>query len=274
MKNNYGGFYTRWLYVHELKRAGAKVHLPCVNHSSSVVSIFGDEAYLGFVGIQGLEGKFMENIPEERKQNGEYLDLEDFVKRLEIGLEQVVILIRCGALRFTGKSKKTLLWEVHSLLGQKSKPNKHSELFHVEAKKFVLPELINTKLEDAYHELELLGYPLSLSMFDLLKTSYRGDVATKDLSSCIGRVVRMVGLYVCEKKVHAKNNKKMWFGTFLDHNGEFFDTTHFSNTTPVYPFRGAGCYLIQGKVVEDFGFPSIEVQKFAKLEIQPNPVMD
>ncbi|MEJ2884248.1 DNA polymerase III subunit alpha [Pedobacter sp. GR22-6] len=272
--NNYGGFYTRWLYVHELKRAGAKVHLPCVNRSSSVVSIFGEEAYLGFVGIQGLEGKFIEAIPEERKQNGEYLDLEDFVKRLEIGLEQVIILIRCGALRFTGKSKKTLLWEVHSLLGQKSKPNNHAELFHVEAKKFVLPELVNTKLEDAYHELELLGYPLSLSMFDLLKTNYRGDVATKDLSSCIGRVVRMVGLYVCEKTVHAKNNKKMWFGTFLDHNGEFFDTTHFSNTTPVYPFRGAGCYLIQGKVVEDFGFPSIEVQKFAKLEIQPNPVMD
>ncbi|MHA4896296.1 DNA polymerase III subunit alpha [Pedobacter sp. PWIIR3] len=271
--NNYGGFYTRWLYVHELKRAGAAVHLPCVNKSTSVVSIFGDEVYLGFVGIQGLEGRLMEAIPAERKQNGEYRDLEDFVKRLEIGLEQVVILIRCGALRFTGKSKKVLLWEVHSLLGQKGKPNNNAELFHVEPKKFVLPELVNTKLEDAYHELELLGYPLSLSMFELLKTSYRGDAATKDLPSQIGRTVRMVGLYVCEKTVRTKNNKKMWFGTFLDCNGDFFDTTHFSATTPVYPFRGTGCYLIQGKVVADFGFPSIEVQQFAKLEIQPNPVM-
>src|SRR5215217_2902569 len=36
--NNYGGFYTRWLYVHELQKAGAKVHLPCVNLSTSVVS--------------------------------------------------------------------------------------------------------------------------------------------------------------------------------------------------------------------------------------------
>ncbi|MEJ2880452.1 helix-hairpin-helix domain-containing protein [Pedobacter sp. GR22-6] len=272
--NNYGGFYTRWLYVHELKKAGAKVHLPCVNHSSSVVSISGEDAYLGFVGIQGLEGKLIQAIPEERKHNGEYLDLEDFVKRLEIGLEQMIILIRCGTLRFTGKSKKTLLWEVHALLGQKIKPNNHAELFQVEARKFVLPELVNTKLEDAYHELELLGYPLSLSMFDLLKTNYRGEVSSKDLPSCIGKTVRMVGLYVCEKTVRTKNNKKMWFGTFLDHGGEFFDTTHFSNTTPIYPFRGTGCYLIQGKVVEDFGFPSIEVQKFAKLEIQPNPVMN
>ena len=66
----------------------------------------------------------------------------------------------------------------------------------------------------------------------------------------------------------------MWFGTFLDANGEFFDTTHFPNSTPLYPFKGAGCYLIMGKVVEDFGFPSIEVVKFAKLEIVGNPVME
>jgi DNA polymerase-3 subunit alpha len=90
----------------------------------------------------------------------------------------------------------------------------------------------------------------------------------------VGQTVRMVGRYVCEKTVHTKNNKKMWFGTFLDADGDFFDTTHFSNNTPVYPFRGAGCYLIMGKVVEDFGFPSIEVVKFAKLEIVGNPIMD
>ncbi|WP_396326291.1 hypothetical protein, partial [Klebsiella pneumoniae] len=106
-----------------------------------------------------------------------------------------------------------------------------------------------------------------------LKTSYRGDVLAGALSDSIGKTVRMVGMYVCEKTVHTKNNKKMWFGTFIDAEGNFFDTTHFSNNTPAYPFRGAGCYLIQGKVVEDFGFPSIEVQKFAKLEIVQNPVM-
>nr|WP_121271908.1 DNA polymerase III subunit alpha [Pedobacter schmidteae] len=272
--NNYGGFYTRWLYVHELTRAGARVHLPCVNRSLSVVSVVGKDAWLGFVGIQGLEGKLMELIPEERKQNGDFADLEDFLRRTGIVLEQAVILIRCGALRFTGKSKKALLWDVHTLLGQKAKPSGHAELFQLPAKHYVLPDLVNTKLEDAYHELELLGFPLSLSMFDLLKTSYRGDVRAKNLTAYAGQTVRMVGRYVCEKTVRAKNNKKMWFGTFLDADGIFFDTTHFANNTPVYPFRGTGCYLILGKVVMDFGFPSVEVLKFAKLEIQGNPVMD
>lgn len=272
--NNYGGFYTRWLYIHELRKAGANVNLPCINKSASIVSISGIEAYLGFIGIQGLETKWIELIPLERKMNGEYADLEDFVKRTAIGLEQAILLIRVGAMRFTGKSKKALLWDVHMLLGGNIKPCNDAELFNLVPKNYKMPELINTNLEDAYHELELLGFPISLSMFDLLKTQYRGDLRTKDLIKYLGQTVKMVGLYVCEKTVHTKNNKKMWFGTFLDSDGNFFDTTHFPNSTPTYPFRGAGCYLILGRVVEDFGFPSIEVIKFAKLEILGNPVMD
>ncbi|PWS26198.1 DNA polymerase III subunit alpha [Pedobacter yonginense] len=272
--NNYGGFYSRWLYVHELKKAGANVHLPCVNNSLATVSIVNEDAYLGFVGVHGLENRFMDLIPEERISHGAYISAEDLIKRTGIGIEQVVILIRVGALRFTGKSKKELLWEVHLMMGQKPKPSNNAELFQIEKKNYAMPVLINTDLENAYHELELLGFPLSMSMFDLLKTVYRGQVRVSNLKQHIGKMVKMVGLYVCEKTVHTKNNKKMWFGTFLDADGNFFDTTHFANSTPAYPFRGHGCYLIAGVVVEDFGFPSIEVKKFAKLEILPNPVMD
>lgn len=271
--NNYGGFYSRWLYVHELQKTGAHVNLPCVNESKSVVSIYGSEVYLGLIGIQGLDGKWIEAIPEIRKRNGPFLNLEDFVKRTGIGLEQAVILIRTGALRFTGKNKKVLLWDIHLMLGQKTKPALHTELFQLEARNYALPELDATKLEDAYHELELLGFPLSLSMLDLLQTSYRGIVRADNLVDYVGQTVKMVGLYVCEKTVRTKNNKKMWFGTFLDADGDFFDTIHFPNNTPVYPFRGAGAYLILGKVVTDFGFPSIEVSRFAKLPIVENPVM-
>lgn len=271
--NNYGGFYTRWLYVHELKKAGARVHLPCVNHSDDKVNIKGDDAYLGLIGIQGLESKFIALIPQERMRNGAYKSLEDLTKRTGIGLEQAIVLIRVGAMRFTGKSKKELLWDVHALLGNRVGRVKGAELFDVERKHYRLPELVDTDLEDAYHELELLGFPLTLSMFDLLKTSYRGDVMADDLVEHTGQVVKMVGLYVCEKTVRTKHNKKMWFGTFLDAEGNFFDTTHFPNSAPVYPFRGAGCYLVLGKVVVDYGCPSIEVIKFAKLPIKDNPVM-
>lgn len=272
--NNYGGFYTRAIYIHELQKAGAIVHLPCVNNSDAIVNITGMDVYLGFVGIHGLENQYIESIPEERKLNGPYQSLEDFVKRTGIGIEQAITLIRIGALRFTGKSKKQLLWEIHLLLGTKVKPKNTTELFQVETKNYSLPTLVNTQLEDAYHELELLGFPITLTVFDLLQTADRGEVFAEDLINHVGQTVRMVGRYVCEKTVHTKNNQKMWFGTFLDVDGNFFDTVHFPNNTPIYPFRGQGCYEVVGKVVEEYGCPSVEVWKFSKLPIVGNPVMD
>jgi len=270
--NNYGGFYSRWVYVYELQKTGAKVHLPCVNHSDEVVNIRGEDVYLGFIGIQGLEEKVIKIIPQERAANGPYLHLEDFVTRTCISLEQAIILIRLGALRFTGKDRKTLLWDVHQYLGFKQKKVNHAELFKLSYKTYQLPALADSDLENAYTELELLGYPLNYNMFDFLKTPFRGEVMAADLPRYLGQTVRMVGNYVCEKTVHTVKNNKMWFGTFLDARGDFFDTTHFPNTSPQYPFKGKGCYLILGKVVEDFGFQSIEVLRFAKLAIQLNPV--
>jgi DNA-directed DNA polymerase III PolC len=272
--NNYGGFYNRALYVHELIKSGGVVHLPCVNNSDSVVTILGVDVYLGLVGIHGLEASFTEVIPEERNLNGPYLGLEDLVRRTGLGLEQTIILIRVGALRFTGESKKELLWKVHRLLDSGNKPTNELSLFNVEAKSYTLPVLINTKLENAYHELELLGFPISMSLFDLLETEFRGEIMAADLKNHAGQVVKMVGRYVDEKTVKTKHGHRMYFGCFLDAEGSFFDTTHFPNTTPLYPFRGAGCYLIEGKVVEDFGFPSLEVLKCEKLKILGNPVMD
>jgi len=63
----------------------------------------------------------------------------------------------------------------------------------------------------------------------------------------------------------------MHFGTFLDHKGEFFDTTHFPDSLRKYPTRGHGVYLILGKVVSEFGYASIEVEKLAKLPLLPDP---
>lgn len=271
--NNYGGFYQSWVYVHALQQTGAKVHLPCVNHSHSVVKIVNDQVYLGFIGVQGLTNRLIDLIPQERKKNGKYSDLQDLIKRVQLPLEQAIILIRIGALRFTGQTKKELLWEVHNYLGNKTKPQPNKELFYIPSKAYSLPHLENNLIEDAYQELELLGFPVSLTMFNLLKTDYRGDILAKDLLAYEGKVVKMLGNFVCDKTVRTVKNTKMWFGTFIDAKGEFFDTTHFPNTSPIYPFRGKGCYLILGKVAVDFGVPSIEVHRFAKLPIHDNPVL-
>ena len=57
----------------------------------------------------------------------------------------------------------------------------------------------------------------------------------------------------------------MHFGTFYDSEGLVFDTTHFPPVAKQFPFKGKGFYEIKGTVVEDFGYPMIEVGFMEKL---------
>jgi hypothetical protein len=63
----------------------------------------------------------------------------------------------------------------------------------------------------------------------------------------------------------------MNFGTWVDVEGTYFDTTHFANCLRQFPFQGGGCYYLEGKVDVDFSFPSIVIQRMEKLPFIPDP---
>ncbi len=109
-----------------------------------------------------------------------------------------------------------------------------------------------------------------MSWFDMLETSFRGEVTAREMFGHTGQKVRMVGHLVTIKYIKTIKGDWMNFGCFIDTEGSFFDTTHFSQSLKNYPFKGAGTYLILGKVVEEFGFPSLEVEKLAKLPVKPD----
>jgi DNA-directed DNA polymerase III PolC len=265
--NNFGGFYRTWVYVHEAKRYGADIQPPCVNRSTCMTTICGQVIYLGFIHIMGLEDRIARSIEEIRQAEGPFADLNDFVTRVNPGLEQVILLIRAGALRFTGKKKAVLLWEAHMMIN-KSKPEQIRPLFSPPVKEFTLPDLEQDRIDDAYDEIELLSFPVSMTWFDMLETSFRGEIMANTMINNVGKRVRMVGHLVTIKYI--KTIKKEWmnFGCFIDGEGNFFDSTHFPQSLKNYPFKGAGTYLILGKVVEEFGYASIEVEKLAKLPIK------
>ena len=270
--NNFGGFYSTATYVHEAKRLGANVKLPCINESQYLTRITGIDIYLGFIHIERLEYKLAKAIIRERYINGPYHSLDDFMQRIHIGIEQVVLLIRIGAFSFSGKSKKTLLWEVHVLWHTHQKIDyQASSLFKTEAKQYQYPNIEDTPIENALDELELLGFTISSSYFDLLKTSHRGDVYADDLIQYVGKEVRIMGKLAHIKNVPTSNGKKMSFGTFMDDRNTLFDTVNFPPSLVHYPFQGTGIYLIMGIVTEDFNHPTIKVEKMAKLPLLDDP---
>ncbi len=270
--NNYGGFYQRKVYVNEARRAGGVIHLPCVNQSQRNTSLYGSDLYLGFDCLLNLEARLARLISQERQAHGAYAGLEDFLQRTGAGLEQAIVLIRAGALRFTGGGKKELLWEAHLLLnGTKHQNHDGPALFCHESAKPVLPALESSPLEDLYDEIELIGFPISAPIFTLARSDYAGDLPAARLKDYVGQTVRMVGDLVCSKTVRTKNGKLMKFGTFLDATGDFFDTVHFPLSLQHYPLRGNGVYLVEGKVVADFGHPGIEVQRVGRMPFKPDP---
>ena len=56
-----------------------------------------------------------------------------------------------------------------------------SVLFHEKPKAFKLPKMERNPLEDAFDEMEILGFPISFSPFDLLQTNFRGQLKVSEL---------------------------------------------------------------------------------------------
>lgn len=264
--NNFGGFYRTEFYVHEARMSGATIEAPCINHSDYLTTIYNSQIYIGFIHIKSLEKKIAQRIASEREQAGVYKSLDNFLRRTPgIGLEQLRILIRIGAFRFTGKGKQQLLWE--SMLyfsNAKAKPVTTVDLFDTEPKEYPLPTLQRNPLEDAFDELELLGFPLC-HPFDLLPSRDYGNTTARDLQNQKGQHVHIVGYVVTTKDTRTKTNQSMCFGTFYDVEGEAFDTVHFPQVTEKFPFRGRGFYEVKGNVTEDFGVYTIEVTWMNKI---------
>lgn len=268
--NNGGGFYRTEVYVHEARMSGATINNPCVNLSELQTTVYGTDVYLGLMHIEKLEGRIAQMIPEERKNNGDYTTLENFVKRIPIGIETLQVLIFVGALRFTGKQKYELLIEARFLMSGSKPNNQQLTLIEEPQKEYQLPTIERNPFEDAFDEIEILGFPVSFSPFDLLQTRYRGTVMSKDLIKYHKQQVKMLAYLISRKHVPTKRGA-MFFGTWIDAEGEYFDTAHFPNCLEQYPFQGGGCYLLLGTVEVDFHFPTITIHKMAKMPFMPDP---
>jgi DNA polymerase-3 subunit alpha len=266
--NNGGGFYRKEIYVHEARMHGAIIERPCINNSTGLCEIKGKTIYLGLNMVAELESEVVEAIIRERQTNGVFSDLHDFVKRVSLSIEQMRLLIRAGAFQFTGKNKKELLWEIHSLINPLKKKDPVKELFEVMPRSWQLPELTDSWLDDAFDDQELFGFTLC-SPFELLRENLLIDMKANDLRRHVNETVTIAGYLVTTKPTSTSKGERMCFGTFLDRDGHWIDTVHFPPALKASPFTGPGCYLLTGKVTEEYDFLTLEVSSMKRL-----PVLD
>jgi DNA-directed DNA polymerase III PolC len=285
--NNFGGFYRTELYVSEAKLHGAIIHPPCVNQSDIESRLVEKNIFLGFHMLLSFGTNSMHAIVDEREANGPFKDFNDFIDRVEISLEQISILIRIDAFRFTQKDKRSLLWEAHFKLDKKN-GNKSSiavaersrsiahqgyemkDLFRIERPEYQIPKLENSWQEDAFDQIELLSFPLH-SPFDLLRSDDTKVVLAKDLPNHIGEVVWIKGYLIHRKHTQTRSGTSMYFGTFIDEEGQWLDTVHFPPIAQKFQFRGTGVYKVKGKVIEDYDCITVEAEYMEKMDVIEDP---
>ena len=268
--NNFGGFYRTEVYIHEAKMSGAKIHNPCVNRSDFQTTVDGIHIYLGFQHLKSLESKIALLIAKNREEFGLFQSIEEFIQRIPIGIETIQILILIGAFRFTGKAKSELLVTARMILVNFKPQNSNWLLLQEPVKEYKMPILPRSVFEDAFDEIELLSFSVSVTPFNLLQTRYRGDVMSKDLLHYHKKTVKMLAYLISRKHVPTKMGD-MFFGTWIDVEGNFFDTAHFADCLQKYPFQGGGCYLLLGQVEVDYHFPTITISKMAKMPFIADP---
>src|SRR5690554_2740453 len=268
--NNGGGFYSTEFYVHEARMQGGNILAPCINSSLTETVIEGKDIYIGFAFLQSLETKLIDKIIKERNKNGVFESMADFIERISIGLEQITILIKINAFRFTKRNKRELLWETHMKIRKVAVEENTYSLFKSPTVHYKTPSLPNTVLEDAFDEIELLGFPLC-SPFNLLLEPSKNTLRATELHQHIGKHITIEGYLVTAKKTRTTKGDIMYFGNFIDRQGHFIDTVHFPNIARQYRFRGKGVYAITGKVIEEFDCISIEVSKMKRLAMIQDP---
>lgn len=262
--NNFGGYYRTEIYVHEARKYGAMIEPPCIQEGFHPCVLYGKRMVLGFVLVEGLETEVVRHVLEERTKCGKFHDFEDFLNRVRVPLDQLAILIRIGAFRAFGVSRKQLLWRAHYRL-YKAPPKSNQEgLFVAPVQEFVLPDLEEHKMEEVFDQLDLLGFPLC-NPFDLLSEPIPTHIPAAQMLYSRALHIETYGYLVAVKKSRTSRGDYMYFGTFLDVHGDTLDTVHFPESGRKYPFQGKGIYRLKGVVTETFDYYCLEVGEMQKL---------
>lgn len=219
--------------ISECEHMGISVLPPDVNESFpefAVVPKTGDIRF-ALAAIKNVGFKVAQEISEERKKNGHYLSLEDFVTRLSLSVNKKLLesSTRAGALdrfgerasilasipeilKFAANVRKNFSASQIGLFGEAGSRNLKIELQKV-------PEA--SKEERLLWEKELLGIYVSEHPLDEFKETFKIiPHKNKDLFSFSeGKTVEIGGIISSIKKIITKTGEPMLFVTVEDPTG-------------------------------------------------------
>ncbi len=291
-------------YIEEVKRMGIKVLGPDVNDSEVRFKVGKDgEIRFGLAAIKGVGTIAAEEIVKERKENGQYKDIYDFVERVNLQvvnkrvMESLVLagafdsLTKFSRAQFfasVGKDKGPTFIEELLRYGakvQSYKSSSNSMLFGgstISVKKPEPSEVVEpwSDIERLAREKEVVGIYLSAHPLDndlpIIK-AYSNSTLKKlhtEMSKLVDKEISVAGIVLrAERKTSRKGSPYMRF-QLEDHSGSMTFMLFGDTYTKLSPMVIEGAkLLVRGKVVkrnkesEDLDFRIFDIKPLADLKI-------
>lgn len=223
--------------LNECERLGINVLPPTINSSKTHFSIEGDSSIrFGLGGIKNIGMEIVQNIVEERKENGNYRNLDDFIQRLlKKGIQKRAIeyLIMSGTMDEFGE-RNSLLATAQVIFDRERKSNLSLEVGQMDI--FTLPdsplsneldtrqtELLEVERAPKYEvllwEKELLGIYFSSHPLDNLQTYLESKraISIKDALEKKENTFANIGVMVSKiRRITTKRGQVMAFLTVED----------------------------------------------------------
>ncbi len=214
------------ILVDECNEMGLKVVPPDVNKCAHPFTVLDDNTVLyGLGAIKGVGEGAIENIIEERLQNGEYKDLFDFCKRVDlrkVNKRVLEAMIRGGALDNIGPNRATLMHNIETALRMADKHHKDQQAGVMDMFGFAEPEPAEGEAEGHYElipewkedyrlklEKETLGLFLTGHPIAPYAAELRQMVTSRivDLKPAKGNKVIVAGLVLDIRVINSRRGK-------------------------------------------------------------------
>ncbi len=222
--------------IEECQYMGIQVAQPDINESFESFTVVNSEEdkteqkeqptiRFGLNAIKNVGEHIAEVIIKERKENGPYKDIFDFLERVtdkDMNRKSLESLIKSGSLdKFEERS--IFLDNIENLLhfnkeASRRKDSKQSSLFSdiPDMNKSSRPQLIESTTIDQQQKLawerELLGLYISEHPFNDYKKHIQDYITPLDeISNRKGQFLNVAGIIISVKKIITKNNKPMLF---------------------------------------------------------------
>jgi error-prone DNA polymerase len=280
--SNEHGFYTKEVYLNEARRWGITI-LP-MNINASRDKYWGKHEWIrpGMMHVRNLTQKSLGNLLHERRTNGDFRNLVDFVERVDIGRKEIEKLILVGAFDGYGLAQPEMLYQLDGIYG-KLRPSEPT-LFQAQSADIGNATLMNehpglddyTLAERCLNELYLLGFMLSGNILEILDMhpASRNAVPANQIPEHKDQRIKVFGWPVTRRVHHVEHSGQPMLFITIEDKTEVIDVILWPDVYDRFAdvMAEPGPFEMWGIVSEEWGTYTVEADMIKAVSWSPNMV--